>query len=84
MTRIDPEFAITPAAPGYFGSAREILDDIASAEEDVACWEGWVRDLERDIPRMQIELLTYQRDIPIAKLKIIDLRAKLAAKTGGR
>lgn len=87
MAQLDPIFAAHPnCAPkpiGYWGSATNLLDEIKSLEDDIASDERDIRDIDRDIPKMEVERLTKQRDVAIAKLKIIELRQKLAAKTGG-
>ena len=81
--QLDPIFSMQPAPAGYFGSTADLLEQIGSLEDDIASDERDIRDIDRDIPKMEIERLTKQRDVAIAKLKIIELRAKLQAKTGG-
>lgn len=89
MAKLDPEFAKplvyrqVAASLALYGSPEWIRDDIAAAEEDIRTWEDDIRRAQEQIPELEREVLTKQRDIAVAKLKMHELRAKLAAKEGG-
>ena len=54
-------------------------EEIADLEEDVQGWEKTVAQNRAEIPALERELLTCERDVAIAKLKIIELRADLSS-----
>ncbi len=64
--------------------AAHILEDIASTKEDVLGWEQRIAEIDREIPRMERERLEKQRDVAVAKLRIVQLRARLAQKGGNQ
>jgi len=70
--------------PAYKRQDGQLIEDIEGLEEDIRCWERDIADINRDIPRMEIERLTKQRDAAIAKLKIIELRDKLTKIEGAQ
>ena len=87
MTQLDPIFAthprMAPAPAGYFQSAEWIRDEIAGLEGDVIAWDDEIADIAIEIPKLDRRSLLLQIEAAQAKLKIIELRAKLQAKTGG-
>ncbi len=91
MSQLDPVFAnifathprMAPAPAGYFQSAEWIRDEIAGLEGDVEEKEAEVEQIAADIPKLEKKFLILQIEAAQAKLKIIELRAKLQAKTGG-
>lgn len=95
---IDPHFAPTPETRNIVFrpvAVSESLpftslnlpdytrEDIASLEADIACWERTIACNRKSIPEMEREILECERDAAVAKLQLIELRAKLAAQTGG-
>lgn len=96
---LDPTFAPSPAErnamqmsdsifgslsrPAYQREAEYLREDIAGLEEDLACDEKRIRAIQFELPALEIELLSRQRDVAVKRLKLYELRAKLDAKTGG-
>ena len=85
---LDPIFA---APSPFFSIEDEALDSsawlaeqIASLEEDIRFWDATAECKRKQIPQLERDVLICERDAAIAKLKIIDLKTQLAAKTGGR
>ncbi len=68
--------------PAYQRESQYLREDIASLEEDVRGWQLDLAEIERQIPRMERERLETERDVAIAKLRIMELRQELAQKGG--
>ena len=69
-----------PAAPGYFGSAAYVRDEIAGLEGDIETWQETIDKNTVEVPKMQLETLQARLDVALANLKIYELRAKLVEK----
>ncbi len=87
MSSLDPIFAahphMAPAPTGYYQSAAYLRDEIAGLEGDIETWQENIEQNMLVIPRLEKQLLLDQIDVANAKIKIMDLKAKLQAKTGG-
>lgn len=81
----DPIFAPDRSVSGAIRiiSTQHTREDIASLEADIACWERTIACNRKSIPEMEREILECERDTAVAKLQLIELRAKLATQTGG-
>jgi len=64
-----------------------LIEEIEGLEGDIRSWESTIEHNRKEIPALYREILTCERDAAIAKLRLIELRAKLrtalAATTGG-
>ena len=58
---------------------RDLRDDIEGLKSDVDGWLRTVKDNRAEIPRMQRESLICERDIAVARLKIMKLEQQLDA-----
>ena len=53
-------------------------EDVAALKEDVRSWQQTVDSNKVDIPKLERETLECERDIAVAKLKIIELEKEIA------
>ena len=52
--------------------------DIASAEYDVRQWEAEIQQIDAEVPALVRRRLCCERDIAMAKLELMEKRARLA------
>lgn len=68
-------------------STEFLIDEIEGLEGDIRSWNSTIEHNRKEIPNLEREILVCQRDPAEAKLKLIELRAKLrtklATKNGG-
>jgi hypothetical protein len=75
--------------PDPFSGAAEktnslewIRADIEGLEEDAHNLELYAADARKQIPELERRAITWERDAALIGLRILQLKAKLAAKTG--
>ena len=69
--------------PAYKREAEWLREEIAGAKDDIKALEARAEVIREMLPKLEIELLSCERDAAQMKLEIIEKRAKLAAQEGG-
>ena len=80
MTRLDPIFALPPEPARYLDSVEFLNVQIAEREEQIEQLTVDADRKRREIPILEREVAEHERDVALAKLKILDLRTALARR----